>query len=249
MTQTETAVGQQKLPPFYRKPVLLDRKRHEAFSLTDRGYGFTAGTISIYLNAAEFAMAAKFYPIVFADGEQPTPVAIVGLRDGRNLFVDEHGMWTRHTYIPAYVRRYPFILAGAKDGEKMGLCVDEESYWVAEGAEQPFFKDGERTAVVEDALKLCTAFHRETLATVAFCRALKEHDLLVASRADVTMATGEKSALGGFLTVDQERFAGLADAVFLDWRRRGWLPAVYAHLAAQSNWQVLVNRAAAITAN
>ncbi len=248
MSETEEAAGattaEQALPTFYSRPVLLDSRRHSKMSLQPAGYGFTRETISVYLNAVEFGMASKFFPIVFAEGERPTPVAILGLRQGRNLFVGEDGTWTPFTYVPAYVRRYPFILAGSRDAEKLGLCIDEDSGWLAEGTEKPLFQDGKRTELVEEALKLCTAFHRETLATEAFSKALKEQDLLVPTRADVSMATGEKSSLSGFLVVDLERFNALPDDVFLDWRKRGWLPVIYAHLLSGSNWQILVNRAA-----
>ena len=253
MTETDqtasTPPSDQPLPPFYRKPVLLDSRRHSTFSMKAGGYGFAKDTISVFLNAVEFGMASKFYPVVFAEGERPTPVAILGLRQGRNLFVGGDGNWMPFTYIPAYVRRYPFILAGSRDAEKLGLCVDEDSGWLVEGTERPLFTDGKRTEIVEEALKLCTAFHRETLATEAFCKALKEHDLLTPTRADVSMASGEKSSLSGFLVVDQERFAALPDEVFLDWRKRGWLPVIYAHMLSGANWQVLVNRAAAADAH
>ena len=253
MTESEQAAGaaptEQRLPPFYRKPVVLDSRVHGGFSLKAGGYGFAQDTISIYINAVEFGMASKFYPVVFAEGERPTPVAILGLRQGRNLFVGSDGRWTPFTYIPAYVRRYPFILAGSRDAEKLGLCVDQDSGWLVDGSDNPLFTDGKRTEIVEEALKLCTAFHRETLATEAFCQALKEHDLLVPTRADVSMASGEKSSLSGFVVVDQDRFAALPDEVFLDWRKRGWLAVIYAHMLSGANWQTLVNRAAVADSN
>src|SRR3990170_5032720 len=38
-------------------------------------------------------------------------MAITGLRDGQNLFVNKNGSWPAGVYIPAYLRRYPFYTA------------------------------------------------------------------------------------------------------------------------------------------
>ena len=240
---SETAAPQ--MPPFYTRPVAIDSRRHAGHGLKPGTYAFARETVYVHLNAVEFAVASKTYPIVFTDSDEPAPVAILGLRQAQNLFVDAEGYWTPFTYIPAYVRRYPFIFAGDPQAKQLALCIDEASDWVVQDGGSALFADGKRTKLVEDALELCTSFHREATVTQAFCKTLKEKDLLVQRRADVTLNSGERSSLSGFLSIDEEKFNALPDDVVLDWRKRGLLAAIYAQLMSASNWQVLVNRTTA----
>jgi hypothetical protein len=242
----DQAPGGPRLPPFYRQPALLDRRRHGDLRLAAGGFEHARGSISVFVNATEFAAAARSFPIVFVAGETPAPVAILGLAEGRNLFVGDDGHWVRTAYVPAYVRRYPFILAaaGREEAQRLGLCIDEACPWIGRERGEPLFRDGKQTEIVDRALKLCVAFHREHRATGVFTRALAERDLLVPYRADLTLPGGRKLAVGGFQVIDRARFDALDGETFLDWRRRGWLPAVYAHLMSMAQWQALAERAA-----
>ena len=233
-----------RLPPFYGRPVLIDRRRHGELRLGRGDYGHARSTISLFLNAVEFAAAARSYPIVFVSGETPAPVAILGLAEGRNLVVGADGRWARQTYVPAYVRRYPFILAGGEASERLGLCIDEACPWLGVPDGEPLFQGDARTDLLDRALKLCVAFHREHRATGAFTRALAAQDLLVPHRADLGLPDGKRLTVGGFHVIDEQRLAALDDATFLDWRRRGWLPPIYAHLASMGQWQMLAQRGA-----
>ena len=241
--ETSGAASAQAMPPFYKKPALLDSNRHSHLSLKEAsGYAFARETMSIFLNVTEFAVASRHYPIVFSTGDTVAPVAIVGVRQGQNLYVDDAGDWQRDVYVPAYVRRYPFILVSSEDKSKLGLCVDEETNSLVESDVRPLFKDGSRTQLVEQALNFCTAFHREAQATEAFCAAIKEQDLLVPNRADVRLKSGERLGVGGFQVIDEAKFNDLSDDVYLDWRRRGWIPPIHFHIMSASNWASLVNR-------
>ena len=243
--ETSGTAPAQAMPPFYKKPALLDSNRHSNLSLKEAsGYRFARDTMSIFTNVTEFAVAARHYPIVFSTGDAVAPVTIVGVRQGQNLFVGETGEWQRDTYVPAYVRRYPFILVASEDKTKLGLCVDEEADALAESDVRPLFRDGKRTDLVEQALNFCTAFHREAQATEAFCAAVKEQDLLVPNRADVRLKSGERLGVGGFQVIDEAKFNALSDEVYLDWRRRGWIAPIHFHLMSASNWAGLVNRVA-----
>src|SRR3546814_17461453 len=51
------------------------------------------------------------------------------LRQNENLFVDASGQWAPDTYIPAFVRRYLFVLAekpAAKEGDDFTVFLDEQ---------------------------------------------------------------------------------------------------------------------------
>src|SRR3990167_5612436 len=68
---------------------------------------------------------ARHHPIIFASGDNPVPLALMGLNEGVNVFVDDEGKVTQPIYIPAYVRRYPFLLAKLNpNSEELSLCFD-----------------------------------------------------------------------------------------------------------------------------
>ncbi len=112
---------------FYQKPEPLNAARHRGLKLTaeDPDFSFAAGTNSIPLAVAEFPRAALDFPIVFAG--QPdkvaSPIVIVGLKSNENIFVDGKGAWLA-SYIPAFVRRYPFVLAEQPGSKELTVMID-----------------------------------------------------------------------------------------------------------------------------
>jgi hypothetical protein len=231
------------LPLLYRQPVPLNPERHGGTGLAKRkDYSFAAEANSVPLNAAEFKVAMKFYPIVFAGADPVMTVVILGLRDGRNLYVGQDGTWEKEHYIPAYIRRYPFIFMAGQDRKQYLLCVDEGSGLLDKGAEDQFFDGTEPTDLTKRALDFCTAYQSQSELTKAFAGAMSEAGLLVPNRAEITTKGGEKMALGGFRVIDEEKLANTPDETFLDWRRKGYLPLIYCHLYSTSNWSSLLNR-------
>lgn len=230
------------LPLFYRDPRPLSAERHAGKSLRrGTGYGFAHATNVMPLNMVEFGMAARCYPVVFTAGDPPAAVAVLGLRQDHNLFVGPSGEWRLNHYIPAYARRYPFVFLTGRDRERFMLCVDEGSDLVIDGDANPFFKDGKPTEVTDSALRFCSAYQSHHDNTRAFAEALVEHDLLEAHRVDVKLAGGEPLSLAGFRVIAEPKFRELSDKVFLEFRRQGWLPAVYHHLQSNANWGSLAN--------
>jgi hypothetical protein len=232
------------LPVLYRRPMPLDPGRHGAMSLKRMtSFPFARGTNSVPLNGVEFPFAMRHYPIVFTAGTQPNPVAVLGVRPDKNLFVTEWGGWADGLYIPAYVRRYPFIFMEESGSDRLTLCIDEATDLLTNDSKRPLFADNEPTDVVIHALDFCTEFQAQHAATAEFGRALEAHDLLIPNRADISLVSGEKLTLGGFRVVDETRFHALPDDVFLEWRKKGWLHLVYCHLMSSINWGRLADLA------
>jgi len=228
------------MPLFYRKPQPLMPVIHDDVRLTDGDYGFAASTQAVPLAVIEFAAAMRHYPIVFAEGDH-FPVAVLGLGQG-NGFVDV-GRWAEGHYVPAYVRRYPFVFAEA-GAQGFALAIDIASERVAfsggEGA--PLFTDGKPTPLTEGAMTFCREFHAAHLQTRAFVEALAAAELLVPRQADARLASGERHQLTGFQVVDPGKFTALADETVIDWHRKGWLALVHHHLASLARWSDLLDR-------
>lgn len=224
------ADGQKAMPLFYEQAHPVNAERHGDWKLKGKpDFRFAAKAAALPLMAEEFAAAAPFYPVVFTAGKRPAAVAVVGVRQGRNLFVDEAGQWRAGTYLPAYVRRYPFIFLENPGEERLVLCIDEAGGLVGPDGDRPLFENGKPTEAVENALKFCAAFRQQSVATQDFVDALREHDLLVEQKADIAFKSGERAQVNGFMMIDVKKFDALPDDVFLDWRRKGWLALVYMH--------------------
>ncbi|MGA3397591.1 MAG: SapC family protein [Acetobacteraceae bacterium] len=226
------------LPLFYRQVRMLNTLRDQDLRLMPPSdYGFAAGSNSIPLVAEEFFAAQAHYPIVFAGTEHPSPVAIVGLRDNENLFVDADGTWRADSYLPLYVRRHPFIFIKGNDGT-LHLGIDAASPRLSADRGERLFDANQPTALTNGLLKFCSAFSRQHDIAAALGAALHAHALLTEYRFDVT-AAGQAHRVGGCRVVAEDRLAALPDDVFLEWRRAGWLPMITAHLLSLRQWEAL----------
>lgn len=231
------------LPLFYKSPRPMQAVRHADLSLrAEPNYAFAAGTNSVPLMAAEFAAACKQFPILFADGPVVQPVALLGLRTGENLFVDANGNWEDAAYIPAYVRRYPFIFL--ENADQLTLCIDETADAVVPGRDNPFFVDGQPSALTNNALEFVKEVQAQNGYTTEFAAAVTGAGLLSEKRADITLNNGERLSLAGFKVIDELAFNQLPAETLAEWRDRGWLGLVYAHLISVSSWSGLVDRLA-----
>ncbi len=229
------------MPLFYKQPAPLDAKKHAAMGLVkDFGLDFTKEVNAVPINMIEMPQICHFYPIAFSPDENATPVALLGLRDNENLFLDKKLQWQAGSYIPAYIRRYPFIFSELPDSDQLTLCVDMGADVVDEKSDQKFFdKDGKPTALSENALEFCKSYHAAAQQTLEFSRALGQSGLLVDRQAEISVGDGKKINFSGFRIVDEQKLAEMDDADFLAWRQKGWLPFLYAHLFSGGQWQRL----------
>jgi hypothetical protein len=240
MTQPPTP----PLPLFYKSIRALDRQKDGALRMLQTpDFAFTLTTNAVPLVADEFPYAGADYPIVFAPGDTPVPVAVVGIQLDRNIMVDPTTKaWRTGAYIPAYVRRYPFILVEDPESKQMILCLEENAPQLSETEGAPLFRNDEPTDFVKRTLDFCMALRQQGEVTEAMTKALQERDLLQPAAITVTMPkTGRSINMDGFLAVDRKRFAALPGNVIADWHRREWLELIYAHLNSSLRWQKLAD--------
>ncbi|MGV0818377.1 SapC family protein [Martelella sp. AMO21009] len=239
---------QTQLPLFYRKPQVLRFEDHKAMGLVgSQDFSFTAEATAIPLSVSEFMPSIRHYPIVFVGDKEPSPVAIVGLKQGRNLMLEEGGAWAAHTYIPAYIRRYPFILVQSPDQDTRYLAYDSESGRIKPLSEAPdaapiFNEDGTASKAVEPMLHLCEAYHQHRAQDTAFLKAISEADILVARHVDMDFPDKSRYRLDGFSVIDIERYRALPARTLKQWTEKGWTDAIALHLASAQNWGLLMER-------
>lgn len=235
-----------RFPLFYKAPRPVEATRHAKSGLIENmDVSFASDANAIPVNVVEFAIAARHYPIVFSTAEPSLPAVVTGLRTGTNAFVGVDNSWARGFYVPAYVRRYPFILMENTEKEQFILCVDEESGAVTEGGERQLFnEEGKPSELTDRALEFCRAYHGQYEATRQFVAALNEHELLTDNSTEIRLTDDRKIQMQGYKVIDREKFDNLPDDVFLDWRKKNWLPVVYSHLVSLSNWPSILQQAA-----
>lgn len=235
-------------PPGYGKIVLMQRDAHAGLGVKpDLGMQWTSGLNAVFLSAEEFQAALFHYPIAFtrdsASG-RPIPVAILGLGDRGNVFVDESGEWRKGAYLPAYVRRYPFCLSRRADDKEgpLAVCVQEDTL----DANAPALLDAEGNPT--DAFKaqheLLRAMEDAQRRTRVFMAELDRLELLTTLDDVIVPRTSTQLRLQGLMRIDEEKLHALAPDALQGLALPGYLAAIYAHLSSLANFARLANTAA-----
>src|SRR3989442_5197537 len=188
--------------------------------------------------AAEFASAALEYAVVFGGtGDAVMPITVLGVRTNGNLYVTKEGGW-QAKYIPAFVRRYPFVFFTGDEGKTFTLCIDEAFPGFNQGGrgERLFGDDGKRTPYVENVLKFLQQYQFEFQRTQAFCKKLKDLNLLAPMQAQINLGSGERMALRGVLVVDRALLKTLSAETLAALVRSDELELIYDHLVSMRNF-------------
>lgn len=231
---------------FYKKPVPLNSGTHRNARLGAPAgdYSFATQTNSVPLAAVEFFDSAREYPVVFTgqEGGAQFPIALLGVRHNENLLVGDDGRWGGR-YIPAFVRRYPFVLAEKENAEDFNVHLDEgyAGFGAADG-ERLFNDDGSHAPLLEQALEFLRTYQGEIKRTRQFVERLQQLDLLVPRVLEVARPGQPPLVLQGFMVVDEARLNALDDEKLLELARSGQLAWIHAHLMSLGNVAALAAR-------
>ena len=226
---------QASLPLFYNDLMPLNSRDHGTWHAraADKA-SWLAGQHAIPLTVEEFPMTQRHFPIVFSSGDTPVPLALMGLNEGVNAFVGEDGTVEEGLYLPAYARRYPFLLAKlSRESEELSLCFDPSSGLVGEFKEgNALFEDGKPSEVTQEMLTFCQRFEEAGARTGAFIKELQENDLLMEGEVAIRQEGAEDKPFvyRGFQMINEEKLREIRGDKLRTWNRNGFLPLVYAHL-------------------
>lgn len=217
----------------YERVVPVDREQHRQLRIHQGAsrLGFARALNSMLMAASELPVAALDYPCVFVpSGDTHTLVAIVGLRDKENLMIDAQGNWAEHAYVPAFVRRYPFVLAEQPGTDNMTVCIDEafDGLDTTQG-EALFDAQGQATPYLQQLQNFLLSFHQDMVKTGQFAQRLAELGLLVDRSIDFQL-NGERLSVNGFKVVDEARLRALPPDTIQELFASGALGWVHAHL-------------------
>jgi hypothetical protein len=232
---------------FYSKPEPLSRDLHGKLGLrrVERPFGFAATTNVVPLTVAEFPVAGLSYPIIFA-GERYQPLAVMGVGAGTNLYVSADGAFEVGAYIPAYIRRYPFVLASDQSRGQLVVCIDRDASMLGEDYDLAFFNEkGEATDYTNGCVQFCNDFETEGRRTESFVSLLKELDLFETRRAHFTPnnpdgTAGTPQPIAEFFAVSEEKVKVLAPEKLKELVGNGAVAQIYAHLMSLTGWDRLI---------
>ena len=241
---------------FYRQPELLSKELHGKLGVNTAPtrFGYAVNTHVAPLTVQEFAQASTSFPIIFV-GQDYNPVAVLGLHEGQNLFATPEKGFDADSYVPAFIRRYPFVLAQADagapqaEGERMLVAIDRGYEYIAENAEFPFFDaKGEPTAYTQNCMQFCNDFESQVRTTRQFVDMMKGLDLFhqrnttyTPQNVDGTPA-GETQLIAEYFGVNEEKLKALPQKKAAELVANGALQQIYAHLNSLHCWDRLMTR-------
>jgi hypothetical protein len=185
------------------------------------------------LTTDEFIMAQRNFPIVFSAGDDAVPLALFGLNEGVNMAINEDGQFAPGVYVPAYARRYPFMLAQLRpDSQELSLCFDPtcEAIGSFEDGEALFAGD-QPTETTRSILSFCEQFEMSVQRTAAFVKELTESKLLIDGELSIQPEGSDQPFVyRGFRMVSEEALNDLRGDVARKLVKSGAMALIYAHL-------------------
>lgn len=238
---------QTPLPLFYKDLMPLNSRDHAGWRArsVDRA-SWVGGQHAVPLTVEEFAQAQRDFPIVFSAGDKPVPLALMGLNDGINVFFDEEGRAQGDFYVPAYIRRYPFLLARLDArSDQMSLCFDPTSDLVGEFEDGvPLFAEGQPSEHTRNLLQFCERFEEAGVRTQAFMEEIGKAGLLMDGEVSIQSADNPDRPFiyRGFKMINQEKLRERRGDQLRKWNESGLLPLIFAHLFSLDLMRVIFAR-------
>ncbi len=222
------------LPLFFNDLVPLSTNQHADYKIKAQETApFLVNNHAVPVTIDEFVSTARFFPIVFSSGAQSVPLALMGLNEGVNVFVDADGKLSKPVYVPAYARRYPFLLAKLRpDSEELSLCFDPTAPGVGADVDgSPLFDGSEPSQATKDILNFCEQFEQAGARTAEFMAEVEKLEILMDGEVSIQVEGTEQPYIyRGFRMVDEEKLRDLRGDTLRKISQNGILPLLYAHL-------------------
>lgn len=230
---------QENLPIFYQNPCFLNKDDYGDKGLNPQlKFSFAKNKAAVPITLVEMPIAMRDYPLLFIGDDAVTMAVIMGLDADKNLFIDAKNTWEDDFYIPAYIRRYPFILAEQDDNQNLVLCIDDTSNTIKPTKNNGFYHNGVAAAFVKNAASFAQNYFEAGIKTNDFCKTIKDMNLLSPLNLDLVKDLGFRSVS----CIDEEKLKKLSEKDYLSLKKKGYIAFIYAQLFSMNNWQNLYQR-------
>ncbi len=239
---------QPQLPLFYNDLMPLNSRDHSDWKTKPlESAKWMKGQHAIPVTVDEFVQTQRNYPIVFSSGENPLPLALMGLNEGVNTFVNEDGKIEEPVYLPAYIRRYPFMLAKlTQEGDDLSLCFDPTAGSVGafDDGEPLFDDEGKASATTQNVLNFCEQFEGAGQRTKNFIEQLKKHELLMDGEIAISQQDNPDKPFvyRGFQMINQEKLQDVRGDVLREWNKTGMLALIYSQIMSLDLMRTIFSR-------
>lgn len=225
----------------YDKPVLLSKEAHANMGLSrsDQPFAFVRDVKGLPVVVNELQTVQKHYPIVFSDFESPVLIAVVGVVDDKNLFVNDAGQWAADHYIPSYARCHPFAFA-RREGDEYAVVIDESSSAISSSPDMPFFDGDDLSESTQQRVDFCGQLNEAKQTTIAFCQRVKDLGLLNGQRVTQTLDDGSEVKIADYVSIDPSKLNDLDKDTLQELHQDGSLAAIFAQIFSLENWNRLI---------
>lgn len=233
---------------FYSSPEPLHAQTHAKMGLrrVDRPFAFAEKSQAVPLTVSEFIIASLSFPIIFA-GDRHQPLGIMGVLTDTNMFIEPNGYFSAGVYVPAYIRRYPFVLAANDSREQLVVCIDKEAAMLGDLPDLPFFDPaGVATEYTKGCIQFCNDYEVEVRRTESFIALLTELDLFETRKTTYRPTNpdgtqGPEQNLAEYFAVSEDKLKALPEAKLHEMMQNGALRQIFAHLNSLEQFDKLVN--------
>ena len=232
---------------FYKNPEPLNSEVHATLGLntSSKPFKFARQAHAVPLIVGEFGPASLTYPLIFA-GAEYQPVAVMSVRMNENLFVSEDGAFPDGVYVPAFVRRYPFVFANVTDEDRLVVCIDRGAEFVVENGEVPLFIDGQPSPFTQQCMEFCANFEAERRKTDDFVKTLRDLDLFELREVTFTPnnpdgSAGQPVKVSEHFSPSADKIKALPEATQLELLKSGAMQQIHLHWNSLLNWERIIN--------
>lgn len=234
-------------PPFGFKEIVPFYKNQKV-SLPESGTlpEFLASTNAVPVSFTEFPVAFRDFPLVFVstdEGKTFSPVAVLGVAANENLFV-EKGNWDANSYLPAYVRRYPFCMARVTldSVEQADRLVCVEKTFLNDKGETMFDAEGKSLERWQPIERLLNDYEADLERTREMCAILADYSLFEPFTLQATLKDGGPMNLAGMYRIEEKKLEFLNAAQHRNLFKKGVMGRIYTHLLSLDNFTRLMAR-------
>ena len=234
----------QQRKKMYKNLQVLDKEKHKNLKINPlENLNFAKQAAFLPVTANEVALVGATFPVVFTSEENSSLVALVSL-GGDSLAINGEGKWIT-SYVPGFLRKYPFSLASTNDNpDQKVILIDEDSYLFSTSKGKQLFKrEGEKSETLEHAINFLTSQEQQSAITKNIINEISQSGILEEREISVGEGDEKKVLVNGFKVVDREKLNILSDDILASWVKRGIITFIDAHIKSLENIQTLFDLA------